>query len=103
MAPHSTTDVNPPARTVEDFLTHATVAPPGWSEDYGGPRGVIAEADRLQEGLRRQTREVAAVRAAALEELVRRANATAVAGDLGISLSAVYRSGKRPAAPIASW
>ena len=67
-------------------------ATPGWSEKYGGPLGVAARCAGLQAELNRQSEQIAAVRVAAVQELLKTEPGINVAASLGVSKSAISKA-----------
>lgn len=94
----STTDVTP-----QDFIEQANNASPGWSEQYGGPMGVAALAAALQEQLSKQSKFIAEVRAAAIQEELKTRPGTELAKAFGISKAAISRISTLPSWKGGTW
>lgn len=94
------------ADTTEDpssFLREVRDAHPGWSTPRGGPEGVARHIDELQQVLRVQAQELAAVRAAALQELLQTHSLAEVADMFGVTRPAVYKAIRSPAWKDPRW
>lgn len=78
--------------TPEEFLREVGAAEPGWAEKYGGPLGVAARCAGLQAELSRQSEQIAAVRVAAIQELLKTHSGIEVAASLGVSKSAISKA-----------
>ena len=76
------------------LLADASEPCDGWSDQYGGPEGVATLAFELQENLRRQSQHLAALRAAAIRELLRTRSLAEVGRMLGISKQAVSKASR---------
>lgn len=79
-----------------EFLRQVATAHPGWSAPYGGPEGVARATLTMQDVLKVQASELAAVRAAAIEELLTTRSLSEVARMLGVSKQAVSKSVRSP-------
>lgn len=89
--------------TPDEFLTEIAEATPGWSENYGGPHGVIALCGLLQQRIAEQSEAIAAVRVAAIRELLRDHTGVEVAASLGVSSAAISKTMKADAWEDAQW
>lgn len=98
--PHEAPTRNP---SPEAFLAETAAAEPGWSDKYGGPLGVAARSAALQSELSRQSELVAAVRVAAIQELLKTHTGIEVAAALGVSKSAISKATKSPAWKEPTW
>lgn len=78
--------------TPESFLIQASVAEPGWSDQHGGPVGIVALCGALQRQLMSQSEQVAAIRVAAMQKLLETHSGREVAAMFGISPSAVSKA-----------
>lgn len=87
----------------EAFLAEVNAADSGWSEKYGGPLGVAARSAALQAELSRQSEMIAAVRVAAIQELLKSRSGVEVAALLGVSKSAISKAAKSPAWKDPAW
>lgn len=95
-----TYDGNP---SPEEFLAEVQAAEPGWSEKFGGPLGVAARSAALQAELSRQSEMIAAVRVAAIQELLKTQAGIEVAASLGVSKSAISKATKSPTWKDPTW
>lgn len=73
------------------LLTAAAEGQPGWSDVYGGTKGVAYLTGRIQEDTRARMRKVAALRAAAVATMLREESLAAVGRFLGVSKSAIQK------------
>lgn len=96
-----TTTESPPSP--EQLLLEAANAHPGWSHHHGGPEGVATLCSQLQTQLARQSEQIAAIRVAAIRELLKTRPGVEVAALLGISKSAVSKTHKAPAWKEPTW
>ena len=71
---------NEPAADPGQFLREVANADEGWSERYGGPEGIARWTLNLQDALKEQASDLAAVRTAAIR---------------GVRRSAVYHASRR--------
>lgn len=84
-----------PARlTPEAFLAEVSSAQPGWSDKHGGLTGIVTLCADLQEQLARQSEQVAAVRVAAIQELLKTRSGTNVAATFGVSKPAISKAAR---------
>lgn len=91
------------AGSPEAFLSEVENATPGWSEAYGGPHGVAVHIAELQAQLVRQSEKLAAVRVAAIRQMLTSQSGVEVAASLGISKSAVSKSLKNTPWKVDIW
>lgn len=87
----------------EKFLAEVETAEPGWSEAYGGPQGVAKHIAGLQAELVRQSERLAAIRVAAIRQLLTERTGVEVAASLGVSKSAISKSLKSTPWKDATW
>lgn len=73
-------------------MREVAASDPGWSVEYGGPEGVARLTLALQDALKVQASELAAVRAAAIKELLTTRSLAEVARLLGVSRQAVSKA-----------
>ena len=73
----------------------AAAAEPGWSEPFGGPRGVALLAPALQEAALAEIGSISRVRSMAIRELLNTHSLAEVAKMLGISKQAVSQAAKQ--------
>lgn len=85
---------------VAQLLRLTQGADPGWAQEYGGPAGVIRAVDQVQDDVRAVAAQVAAIRAAAVNELLRTQPVAQVARDLGVSRQAVWKTVQGPIAEL---
>lgn len=90
-------------RSPEEFLALIEQVEPGWSDEYGGPEGVAALCAELQTELVRQSEKIAAIRVAAIRQMLTTKSGVEVAAELGISKSAVSKSLKNTPWKDATW
>lgn len=89
--------------TPAEFLAEVAAAQPGWSQQHGGPYGVARMTVDLQRQVARMSEEIAAVRAAALQELLAMQSLATVAADLGISKQAASKASRAPSWKDPTW
>lgn len=92
-----------PSPTPEQFLRAASEAEPGWSEEYGGPLGVAALCASLQLEISRMSEQIAGIRVAAIQELLKERTGIEVAAFLGVTPAAVSRANKNNAWKDSKW
>lgn len=97
------TDAPPKTASPEAFLAEIEHAEPGWSEVYGGPQGVAAHVAELQAEVFRTSEKLAAIRVAAIRQMLTTQSGVEVAAELGISKSAVSKSLKNTPWKDATW
>ena len=99
------TENDPSARTLspEMFLAQVADAEPGWSVEHGGPGGVVVLCAALQEQLMTQSEQIAAVRVAAIRELLKTRSGREVAAMFGVSPAAISKANNGPAWAGAAW
>lgn len=85
-------EVDDPGR----FLHRLREAEAGWSAEHGGPAGIALLTLRLQDRLKVQAQELAAVRAAAIAELLKTQSLADVARQLGVSKQAISKAANGP-------
>ncbi|MBN6750220.1 helix-turn-helix domain-containing protein [Micrococcus luteus] len=86
-----------------EFLNEVRHATPGWSAPYGGPEGIERLTVQLQDTLKQQSRDVAAVRVAAIQHMLTTQSASEVARRLGISRQALSKIAGSPAWSTPTW
>lgn len=91
------------AKSPEAFLAEIDHAEPGWSEAYGGPVGVAKQCLELQSELARQSERIAAIRVAAIRQMLTKQSGVEAAADLGVSKSAISKSLKSTPWKDATW
>lgn len=99
----TTTDDTSKAPTPEAFLREASTAQEGWSQAYGGPLGVAKYCADLQAQLARQSEQIAAIRVAAIRQMLTTNTGVAVARDLGVSKAAISKSLKTSPWENSTW
>lgn len=97
------TDAPSRATSPEQFLAEVEHAEPGWSEAYGGPQGVAAHVAELQAEVFRISERLAAVRVAAIRQMLTTQSGVEVAATLGVSKSAISKSLKNTPWKDATW
>lgn len=75
-----------------EFLDDVAQAEPGWSQRHGGPTGVVATCAALQEELAAQSEAIAAVRVAAIQELLKTHSGVELARMFGVSKTAISKA-----------
>ena len=98
-------ETDSPSRTVspEEFLAEIERAEPGWSDAYGGPQGVATHVAELQAEVFRISEKLAAIRVAAIRQMLTTQSGVEVANTLGVSKSAVSKSLKNNPWKEAVW
>ena len=76
---------NEPAADPGQFLREVANADEGWSERYGGPEGIARWTLNLQDALKEQASDLAAVRTAAIREMLTTRSLADIAQALGVS------------------
>lgn len=89
--------------TPEQFLTQVQSSNPGWSDQYGGPMGVATLCANLQEQLAHQSETIAAIRTAAIQELLKTHKGTELAATFGISRAAISNINRSNTWTEATW
>ena len=89
--------------TPADFLTQIVNATPGWSDQYGGPAGIATLCHDLQQQLMDQSESIAAIRVAAINELLKTHSGTQVAAMFGVTRSAISKAAKSSYWEVTSW
>lgn len=89
--------------TPEQFLAEVAAAEPGWSQKHGGPYGVARICVDLQRQVAAMSEQIAAVRAAALQELLTTQSLADVAADLGVSKPAASKASRAPSWKDPTW
>lgn len=92
-----------PQPTPQEFLDALQAPSEGWSDAYGGPAGVAALCPGLQEQLSRQSEQIAAVRVAAIRELLKTRSGVEVAAMFGVSPSAISKINRSPIWENPTW
>ena len=87
---------NEPAADPGQFLREVANADEGWSERYGGPEGIARWTLNLQDALKEQASDLAAVRTAAIREMLTTRSLADVAQALGVSEQAVSKAANSP-------
>lgn len=93
-----TLDVEP-----ADFLAEIADPTPGWSQKYGGRLGVIALCGLLQQKIALQSKTIAAVRIAAIQDLLTETSGKELAEALNVSKTAISKSTKADAWENPQW
>lgn len=75
----------------QDFLQKVPELQEGWSQPYGGPQAVAEKMVEFQQLLAVQSDQIAAVRASAINELLRTHSGAEVARLFGISRQVVKK------------
>lgn len=94
---------SPPALSPQDFLAAVSAAEPGWSDAYGGPVGVAAMCSALQQQISEQSEAIAAVRVAAIRELLKTHSGVEVAAMFGVSKNAISKTHRANAWEDPTW
>jgi len=89
--------------TPEQFLAELTNLRAGWADQHGGPAGVAALCSALQTDLARQSEQIAAVRVAAIHELLKTHSGVEVAAMFNISKAAISKIAKSAAWEAPTW
>jgi hypothetical protein len=99
------TDNDSPSQrlTPDIFLSQVADAEPGWSDRYGGPAGVVTLCAGLQERLMDQSEQIAAVRVAAIRELLKTHSGREVAAMFAVSPAAISKANNAAAWGGATW
>lgn len=87
---------NEPAADPGQFLREVANADEGWSERYGGPEGIARWTLNLQDALKEQASDLAAVRTAAIREMLTSRSLADIAQALGVSKQAVSKAANSP-------
>ena len=87
---------NEPAADPGQFLREVANADEGWSERYGGPEGIARWTLNLQDALKEQASDLAAVRTAAIREMLTTRSLADIAQALGVSKQAVSKAANSP-------
>ncbi len=96
--PEPTTDPKP-----EEFVDLVARAEPGWSDRFGGPAGVVALTERLQDQLESTSAHIADVRVAALRELLSTRTGSEVAAITGVPRLALHALRRKPPQEETTW
>ncbi|MFJ3032709.1 hypothetical protein ACIP5Z_11560 [Rothia terrae] len=83
-----------PLDSPETFLNALPHLYPGWSEQYGGALEVARKTAQFQEQLNQQAQTIAAIRAAAIHELLKTQRGVDIAKQLGLTRAAISRLSK---------
>ena len=97
---------NEPAADPGQFLREVANADEGWSERYGGPEGIARWTLNLQDALKEQASDLAAVRTAAIREMLTTRSLADIAQALGVSKQAVSKAANSPhldRPPLVTW
>lgn len=98
--PRLNPDLNPdPA----EFLDEVANPTPGWSQKYGGRLGIIALCGSLQQKIALQSKTVAAVRTAAIQDLLSEMSGKDLAEALSVSKTSISKSTKADAWEDPQW
>lgn len=87
-------DTNHYLKSPEEFLNQLGTLPPGWAEEEGGLLKVVERLGTLQDELNQQSRMIAAVRAAAVAELLKTTSGADIARQLGMNRANISRLSK---------
>ena len=82
--------------TPEQFLNQLEHLPPGWSEEEGGLIEVIKRLGDFQEELNSQSKQIAAIRAAAVAQLLKSKSGADIARELDLGRANISRLSKAP-------
>lgn len=89
--------------TPEEFLSLVAESEAGWSEQYGGPLGIAALCASLQLEISRMSEQIASIRVAAIQELLKERSGIEVAAFLGVTPAAISRANKSNAWKDSTW
>lgn len=89
--------------TPEKFLERVAHAEPGWADQYGGPAGIVTLCADLQEQINRESEQIAAVRVAAMKELLKSRSGADLAATFGVSKAAISKATRANAWEGATW
>lgn len=89
--------------TPEEFLERVASAEPGWADQYGGPTGIVTLCADLQEQIARQSEQIAAVRVAAIQELLKTRSGANLAATFGVSKAAISKATRANTWEGATW
>lgn len=92
-----------PCPTPQEFLAEVATAEPGWADRHGGPTGIVTLCADLQEQIARQSEQIAAVRVAAIQELLKTRSGTNVAATFGVSKAAISKTSRANTWKGATW
>lgn len=101
MIEHEIEQQSPPSP--EQFLAEVAAADPGWSEKHGGPMGVVGLCGALQQRISEQSEAIAAVRVAAILELLKEYSGVELAAAFGVSKAAISKATKANVWRDAQW
>ncbi|MEU7993587.1 hypothetical protein [Rothia amarae] len=82
--------------TPEQFLKQLDHLPPGWAEEEGGLIEVIKRLGTFQEDLNEQSKKIAAIRAAAVAQLLKSRSGADIARELDLGRANISRLSKAP-------
>ncbi|MFW0120223.1 hypothetical protein ACN08Y_09955 [Rothia sp. P5764] len=80
--------------TPEQFLEQLDKLPPGWAETEGGLLEVVKRLGQFQDELNNQSQQIAAVRAAAVTQLLKSKSGAEIARELGLGRANISRLSK---------
>lgn len=86
--------------TFVDQVAHAT---PGWSDKHGGPEGVALLCSDMQQQITELSETIAAIRVAAVQELLKTKSGVEVSKTLGISKAAISKINRNQAWEESTW
>lgn len=92
-----------PTPTPAEFLDEVADPTPGWSKKYGGRLGIIALCGALQQEIALQSKAVAAVRTAAIHDLLNEMSGKDLAEALSVSKTSISKSTKADAWKDPQW
>lgn len=89
--------------TPETFLEQLAHAEPGWSDEHGGLIGVVTLCADLQTQIARQSEQIAAVRVAAIQELLKTRSGSDLAATFGVSKAAISKAARATSWEGVTW
>lgn len=85
---------HPHLTTPSEFLKNIENLPSGWAEAEGGLLAIIQRLGTFQDELNNQARDIAAIRAAAVAELLKTTSGAEIARQLGMNRANISRLSK---------
>lgn len=80
--------------TPEEFLKNLPHLPPGWAEKEGGLLEVVKQLGAFQQTLNNQAEDIAAIRTAAINELLKTYSGAQIGRELGLTRANISRLSK---------
>lgn len=80
--------------TPEQFLNQLATLPPGWSQEEGGLLEVVKRLGTFQQILNSQAEDIATIRAAAINELLKTHSGAHIGRELGLTRANISRLSK---------